>query len=100
MNRKVKMLLKSVQVNVVMSVKVKGVIDLKMLEKLIAKTKSYTSGEVFAAVFTVTFFVFFRLSTLLLHLTRVIALSLSACISRTIYCFSIWYDHNGMFTFI
>ena len=59
------MLLRSIQINSVMSVKVKGVITLKMLEKLIKKTRSYTNGKVFAAMFTVAFFGFFRLSTVL-----------------------------------
>ena len=59
------MLLRSVQINSVMSVKVKGVISLKMLEKLIRKSRSYTNSKVFAAVFTVAFFGFFWLSTLL-----------------------------------
>ena len=59
------MLLRSVQINSVISVKVKGVISLKMLENLIRKAQLYTNGRVFAAVFTVSFFGFFRLSTLL-----------------------------------
>ena len=64
-SRNIQMLIKSVQRNSVIAVKLKGVIDLKMLKKLVRKTRTYTNGEIFAAVFTVAFFGFFRLSTLL-----------------------------------
>ena len=62
--RKVSLLLKSVQVNAKMSIKLKGIITLSMLEKLIKKTRMYVNGDTFAALFVTTFFGFFRLSTL------------------------------------
>ena len=63
--RKVALLLKSVQINARMSIKVKGIITLSMSEKLVQKTRRYINGDIFAALFVTAFFGFFRLSTLL-----------------------------------
>ena len=63
--RKMSLLLKSVQVNAKMSIKLKGIITLSMLENLINKTRMYANGDTFAALFATAFFGFFRLSTLL-----------------------------------
>ena len=63
--RKVALLIKSVEVNARMSIRVKGIITVKILEKLITQTLKYENGYVFAALFLTAFFGFFRLSTLL-----------------------------------
>ena len=63
--RKVALLIKSVEVNARMSIRVKGIITVKLLEKLIIQTLKYENGYVFAALFVTAFFGFFRLSTLL-----------------------------------
>ena len=63
--RKVSLLLKSVQVNARMSIKLKDIIILAMLEKLIKKTRMYVNGDTFVALFVTAFFGFFRLSILL-----------------------------------
>ena len=60
--RKVPLLLKSVQINARMSIKVKGIITVKLL---IDKSMMHENGYIFAALFVTTFFGFFRLSTLL-----------------------------------
>ena len=55
--RKVNLLIKSVQINAKISIKVKGIITIPLLRKII--------GFVFAALFATAFLGFFRLSTLL-----------------------------------
>ena len=65
--RKVTLLLKSAHVNARMSIKIKGIITLSMLEKLIQKTHRYVNCDIFAAFFVTVFFGFFRLSTQLLN---------------------------------
>ena len=63
--RKVSLLIKSVQINANMSIKVKGVINIPLLTRIIAKALKYENGFVFAALFATAFFGFFRLATLL-----------------------------------
>ena len=63
--RKVTLLIKSVQINAKMSIKIKGIITIPLLKKIIGKPLKYENGFVFAALFTTAIFGFFRLSTLL-----------------------------------
>ena len=63
--RKVTLLIKSVQINAKMSIKVKGVITIPLLTKIISRTLKYENGVIFAALFATAFFGFFRLSSLL-----------------------------------
>ena len=54
--RKVTLLIKSVQINAKMSIKIKGIITIPLLRKIIVKSFKYENGFVFAALFATAFF--------------------------------------------
>ena len=64
-SRKVQLMVKSVQMNAQLQIKVKGVFTVKLLRKLIQQTDKYHNGCVFKALFLVAFYGFFRLASLL-----------------------------------
>ena len=64
-SRKVQLLLKSVQMNAKMNVKVKGVITIEMLNKLVKIVHEYYNGVTYKALFLTAYFGFFRLASLL-----------------------------------
>ena len=64
-SRKVQIMVKSVQMNAQLQIKVKGVFTVKLLRKLIQQTDKYHNGCVFKALFLVAFYGFFGLASLL-----------------------------------
>ena len=62
--RKVQLLLKSVQMNARMNIKVKGVISISMLQKLIKIVQKCYNGVTYKALFLMAYFGFFRLASL------------------------------------
>ena len=64
-SRKVQLIIKSVQMNAKLEVKVKGVFTITLLRKLVRQTDRYHNGCVFKALFLVAFYGFFRLASLL-----------------------------------
>ena len=59
--RNIHLFLRSVQVNATMTVKIKGVFTVKMLEQLVKKSRTFRNGHIFATVFLTAFFGVFSL---------------------------------------
>ena len=61
------LLLKSVQMNAKMNIKVKGVISVNMLKRLMEVVHKYYNEKTYKALFLTAYFCFFRLASLLPH---------------------------------
>ena len=64
-HRKVQLLIRSVERNARMQIRVKGVFTISLLEKLIKIVEPLKNGQVYKTVFLVAFLRFFRLASLL-----------------------------------